>query len=250
MKKIFMLLFVLIVAGILVLSLCFDKTIKFVAEHIGSKATKTAVIFQSVNVSLCKGLIELKEISIGNPKNYKTESAFTISSIQINFIPKSIFSKIVKINKILVDNSEIYYEKNKKGSGNIDEILKNIDEFIGSSDSAKVQKTSSNKLGSRQKIIIENFNMKGTKVYVYSKAIKDDHIEVYMPDINLKNIGGKSGITIKEAGDILISNISVNLTKTVTHILIKLPSTFGGAAKDAPGRIFEGFYKAIQKLDR
>jgi len=181
MKKVFGILIVLAVLGvaaIFILNNPLGRLVKIAIEEFGSDLIKAEVQVSSVNISTSDGRGRLNGFTLGNPKGFKTGHALKADTIEIIIEPVTIAKDVVVLHKVLIDSPHINYEKGNNGN-NFDVIQRNVENYLGTS---KVDKE-----GKGKKIIIDSFIIRNAKVNY------NDTIDLALPDIEMRNIGKKSG---------------------------------------------------------
>jgi uncharacterized protein involved in outer membrane biogenesis len=214
MKKTLIIISVLIIAIILVLSFSLNSIIKSGVETVGSKATDTTVKLQDVDISLFSGKGQIKNLFIGNPEGFKTESAFKLNEVRLSLNVKSVFSDKIVIDEIYIDAPDITYEKGFKGD-NIKAILKNIKAFSGESKGAPMD-TGEKSSKDEKNVQINNFIVKNGKVNMSVTALRGEKLSLSLPDIHMKDIGKeKEGTTMSKALEQVFVVINKNVITAV-----------------------------------
>ena len=222
MLKIFIVVVpVLIIAVLLTLYFSLNLIIKHGVETFGPEVTRTKVNLEKSNISLLSGKGHLKGLFIGNPKGFKTKSAFNMKKIKIAMKVSSVFSDRIIIDEIVVDAPEVTYEMSGDGS-NINIILNNVQSFARQHKSeppkATRKKTKKAKKGEK-KIQINNFIVKNGRVHISMTMLKGKKISVSLPDIHIKNIGtGKEGKTASEVFEEIFNVVNKDISSTVSGL--------------------------------
>ncbi|MFZ5523124.1 MAG: hypothetical protein ACOY9D_03445 [Pseudomonadota bacterium] len=183
MKKVFGILIVLAVLGIaafFVLNNPLGRVVKFAIEGVGADMMQAEVHVSNVNISTSDGRGRLNGLKLGNPKGFKTDHALKADTIEIVIEPVSIAQDVVVLHKVLIDAPHIIYEKGGNGN-NFDVIQRNVETYLGASKGDREGKSKGKKL------IIDSFVIRNAKVNY------NDTIDLALPDIELRNIGRKSG---------------------------------------------------------
>lgn len=153
--------------------------IKAGIETFGPDMTQAQVRVSKVTLSPADGRGALSGLLLGNPRGFKTAHALKANHIEVMIEPATLADDVVLIHKILIDAPEISYEKGDHGS-NFDAIQHNVEQYLG----AGGKKSAS---GSGRKMIIESLVIRGAKVNY------NGMLDLSLPDIELHNIGKKSG---------------------------------------------------------
>jgi hypothetical protein len=183
MKKVFGILIALAVLGVaafFVLNNPLGRVVKFAIEGIGPDMMQAEVSVSSVIISTSDGRGQLNGLKLGNPKGFKSDHALKADTIVIAIEPVSIAQDVVVLHKVLIDAPHIIYEKGANGN-NFDVIQRNVETYLGANKGGKDDK------GNGKKLIIDSFVIRNAKVNY------NDTIDLPLPDIELRNIGRKSG---------------------------------------------------------
>jgi hypothetical protein len=201
MKKFLIGIPLVLTALVLVLGLYLNTIVKNSVEGVGSFVTGVPIKLKDVNISLLSGKGQLKGIFVGNPKGFKTASAFKLKEVRIVLDVHSILSDKIIVKEILVNAPHVTYEKSGR-SDNINEILKNVEELAG---------------GVRR-VIPQNGGEK-----------KDREITFPMEDIHMKDIGKtKEGASMSNALQEIFQVLSDNVITAVAGSTVgKLNGLFG-----------------------
>ena len=188
MKKLLILVAMLVIAGVaafFVLQNPLGRLIKMAVEEFGPQMTQAAVKISKVEISATDGRCAISGLYLGNPKGFKLDYALKAGTVLIELDPASLTGDVMMIHKVLIDTPQIGYEK-AGGITNFEAIQRNIETYLGS-DSGKDSKGDKAAQENGRKMIIGSFVIRGAKVNY------NDIMELSLPDIELRNIGKKSG---------------------------------------------------------
>ena len=225
MKKILIIIPILIIVIAVALSFSLNSIIRSGVETIGPKALGADVKLQDLDISLLNGKGKLSGLFIGNPKGFKTESAFQLAEVRLSIDVKSVFSDRIVINEIFIDGPDITYEKGMKGD-NIKALLRNIESFSGAGEKTAQTGESKEAAKSETKVQINNFIVKNGKVNMSMSALKGEKLSLALPDIHMKDIGNdKEGTTVSKALEEVFAVLNKNIIKTSTGSLKDIGGT-------------------------
>ncbi|VAW00033.1 hypothetical protein MNBD_ALPHA01-2320 [hydrothermal vent metagenome] len=215
MKKFFIavLLVLLIVIGLVVYGASQSGTIirEAVLEY-APKATGADVSLDKVNVSLLGGSAGLSNLTVGNPKGFKSDHAFKLGNMDVKIDLGSLTGDIIRIEEIRVDGADLIYEIGTKGN-NISRIQKNIEAYT--------QSLGLESSESAAKFIVDNIYITGTKVKLSSDLLGGKGAGLTLPDIHLKNIGTEDkAATAGEVGSAVFGAVNKGLSKVITKDMI------------------------------
>ena len=185
MKKTLAIVAVLVIAAVaayFVLQNPLGRLVKMAIEEFGPEMTQAAVKVSKVEISATDGRGALSGLVLGNPRGFKSDYALKAGTVEIELEPASLAKDVIVIRKILIDAPQIGYEK-ADGITNFDAIQRNVEEYLG----AKGDKSEKIKQGSSKKMIIDSFVIRNAKVNY------NGMMELTLPDIELRNVGKKTG---------------------------------------------------------
>lgn len=174
---------VLIVAGVIALYFSLNSIIRSAVETYGPQATKSEVRLGGVNVSPLSGNAQLSDLFVGNPKGFKTPSAFKLGGIHVALEVSSLMSDKVVIYDIIITSPEITYELGPGGS-NLKALQKNVEEFTGGGKGKDAGGGPAEKNG--KKVTIDRLRVQNAKLIVRAG---DQVTTVELSDIEIRDIG-------------------------------------------------------------
>lgn len=230
MKKSRIALLALIVVAAAVAWLWFNNPlnslVKTAIENFGSEMTQAKVTVGKVDLSPTDGKGVLSGLSLGNPDGFKSSHAFRADRIELALEPASLADDVILIHRIHIDSPDISYEKNDSGT-NFDAIQRNVESYLGTSKKQQADKDAP------KKMIIESLAIRGARVNY------NGMIDLKLPDIELHNIGKKSGgATSAQVTHAIIAELN-------TQLAIALAKT---AAIGAVGGVAVGVGMGIKSL--
>lgn len=204
MKKILVVLAALVVAAtatFLLVSNPVGKLVKLAIEEFGAGMTQADVRVQKVEIAATDGQGTLSGLLLGNPKGFKTEYALKADTIGIEIEPASLTQDVIVIHKILIDGPRINYEKGS-GNTNFDAIQHNIEQYLGTNPGKDKKAEKSD----RKKMIIDTFIIRNAKVNY------NGMLDLSLPDIELHNIGKKTGgATSAQVAKTIVAELNTKL---------------------------------------
>jgi uncharacterized protein involved in outer membrane biogenesis len=239
-----------------------DSLIKTAIEEVGTRATQTQVKLDGVKVSPTSGSGKLSGLTIANPKDFKTPSAFKLGEISLALDTNTVMSNTIVVKEVVIAAPQVTYELSNSGGSNIQAIQRNIDSFVKQygGTGASTQPAAKSDPASEKKLVIENLYVRGGKVEVSASALGGKTVPANLPDIHLKDLGkSKGGATPAEIADQIIDAIGNNATKAVASLnLDALKGAAGqalqnmqqgtGGATDAAKKATEGAGGALRNL--
>lgn len=176
-----------------------NALVKTAIEKFGSEMTQARVSVSKVDLSPTDGKGALSGLSLGNPKGFKTPHAFRAGHIELSLEPASLAEDVILIRKIHIDSPDISYEKNDGGT-NFDAIQRNVERYLGASKKQHAGKDAP------KKMIIESLVIRNARVNY------NGMLDLKLPDIELHNIGKKSGgATSAQVARAIIAELNAKL---------------------------------------
>jgi len=232
------LIVIVVVVVVFVLS-SLDSLIKKGVETYGSEITQADVRLNSVKVSATSGEGTLRGLKVGNPKGFKTDSAFRLGEISIALDTGTLTKDTIVIKSIKIDQPEVTYEL-ASGGNNIEALKHNVDAYMeekglkGKGEAAP--KAESKKGGEGPKLVIDNLYITGGKANVSATILKGKTMSVPLPNIHLKDIGKKEGgASPGEVVDTVLSAVSKGVQNAVASL--DLGKTMEAVTKGAKGAV-------------
>ncbi|MFY0683154.1 MAG: hypothetical protein JXR20_01280 [Balneola sp.] len=174
----------ILIGAILIVGMSIDGIVKSNIEESGSALLKTEVEVDDIDISLFGGVAEMDGFIVHNPEGFSNEAAILLKGIEIELDLQSLLSETVIVNKIHVQNPEIFFEQ-KQAKVNLRELSKNID--LDSEDE------------SEKALIIKQIVLEEGKVRVLSELEKEREINASIDRIELTNIGEAGSSTTQQA---------------------------------------------------
>ena len=192
-----------------------DAEIASAIRRYGPEITGVPVSLSGVSISVVDGKAALYGLVVGNPNNFKTKHALSLSEISMTLDIGSLTTDLIRIKELTVIKSEVTYEYASAGS-NLDVLQCNIERSIAQQrgNTKKIQDSKSGK-----KLIIEHLYIKNGTARVSAEVLRGDLLSVPIPDLHLQDIGKKSnGTTAGEA----MRQILVPLVEQVGTAVVSL----------------------------
>jgi hypothetical protein len=207
---------VVLIVGLFYLYTSLGSLIKAAVEKYGSEITQAKVQLNEAEVSATSGLGALRGLNVGNPKGFRTPSAFQLGEVKLTLDLATITSDPVVIKEIVVSAPQVTYELGPQGS-NIDALKRNVDAYTKGGRGAEEAGASKEKTGGRR-LVIEHLYIRNAKVNIGS-TLSDKTISAPLPDIHLTDIGKqKSGATPGEVAEKIIDALGKSVNTTVASV--------------------------------
>lgn len=201
-----LLIFGVTTAGVWWLSRNLNDIAKSAIQNYGSAMTQAKVKVAAVQLSPTDGKGSIRDLSVGNPKGFKTAHALQVGKIEVDVDIATVTNSVIVIRRITIEAPDVVYEKGE-GLTNFDAILRNISLYIGES------APSGSGSSSGKKLIVDSLTIRGAKAHASTQLLNGKTVDIDLPDIVLKNIGrAQGGVTPGELGGIVANAIRSRLT--------------------------------------
>lgn len=216
--------------------------IRHAVEEFGPEITGTSVVLGDVDVSLIAGTASIKNLVIGNPEGFKSDSAVRVGEVAVLLDIKSLFSDRIHVQRILVDGAELTYELGKGGS-NINALQRNIEQRTAGM-SEEQETTAVDEEESATTLVIDDVFVNGTKVNLVASLLGGKGAGVTLPDLHLEDIGGDDqgaspADAVKEVFGAVTKSVGTSVTKVLPADQIKetVDKAVGDKLKDVGGKL-------------
>ncbi|HEC00691.1 MAG TPA: hypothetical protein ENI91_03260, partial [Sphingomonadales bacterium] len=128
MKKLLigLLVILLIVGGVVIYGASQSGTlIREAVLDYAPPATGAKVSLDKVDVAILGGSAGISNLTVGNPKGFKSDYAFKVANMAVKIDMASLTGEVIRIKEIRIDGADLIYELGTKGN-NISKIQKNI----------------------------------------------------------------------------------------------------------------------------
>ena len=218
MKKILLslvaLIFLIVSGTFGYLYLSLNTLVKKQVETLGPRITRTSVSLDSAILSPFSGSGKLTGLVIGNPEGFARSTALKAPGISISVDKKSLLTKTVVINEILISRPEIFLEGTLAGT-NLMRLIGNIKGYGGSRQGNEA------KASSPRQYIVKRVLITAPQLNVSASLLKTNIGQtIPLSDISLKNVGGDgSGISAADlSAQIMVPLLTNALREGITFI--------------------------------
>lgn len=196
----------LTLAGIAVLALVMlfslGHIVKFSLTSIAPKILDAPVKVDSVSVNVFSGVVDIRNLFIGNPMGYKNDRALTVKHIRVDIIPSTLTADKLVVEEFTLDGVDVYFEPSANLlSNNLSQLNENVQNFqkkLGLEEKAAQKKTDAGKPEKETRLEVDDLNMNSIYVNVVASAPGLPATDAPLPvvPINLENLGkDNDGIT-------------------------------------------------------
>ena len=199
----------------------------------GPGLTQTKVVLDGASISPLSGTGTLSGLSVGNPTGWSPADAFRLGKIHISMEPFSMMKETIIINELVVEQPEFLYET-KIVSSNVGDLLKNIEQSMGSGKAADQPKT---KDGKPIKLMVRKLVLKEGRVTL---GVGGQAIAIPLPVIDMTDVGVKEGgISPAQLAVAVMRHITPQIVAASMQALSKAGGTTGAAAVEGAKQVGE-----------
>jgi len=257
MKKFFIFLLVLIA---LLIAFCYffplELVVKKAVNKYGSPVTDTAINMNGFDLSLKNGSATIKQITVANPKNYKTPNAIELGNIHVKVDTDSLTKDTIIIKEIVVDKPVVTFEMMSLTQNNIADLIDNVNKYSASSATnektteAKTEESSSSKKVIIIKIVISNGQVNGAM----TAAPDVISASVPLPTVTMNNIGENTqGTSIGESIALILNKLLSTISTTVVSSnfanLHDAAKNAASSVTETAGNVVEGVTDTLKGLN-
>ena len=254
-------IFVAVIAVISVLTYLFfplEMIVKKVVNKYGSEVTGTDVSLQGFSLDPLDGHVEVKEITVANPTNYKTKYAVKLGNISVKVNMDSVITDTIIIDEILVNKPIISYEMLSLTQNNIADIINNINKYSApkadTTAEVNITEEKTTDSSSAKKVIIKKLTISNGEINGAMTVAPDVvSASIPLPTIELKNIGEKSeGISVAKSIALVMNKLLSSVSTTViSNNLANLKDVANSAvdkAKETTGSVVDGVKDTLKSI--
>lgn len=177
-------------------------------QNVASKILGAPIKLDDISVSLLTGEITLRGVTVGNPEGYSDQSAMSYDRAVIEVDTFSLFSDVVKVNRVTVTNPAIHLEIAENGTTNFNVLQQRAAQVASLAGST-----------SDKRIRINEIAIADPALTVSSKRLGKQGSDTALMTINISNLGNESGATPSE----IVNNVlKVVMQQTATVSLSEL----------------------------
>lgn len=199
-----------------------DKILKVAVEKAGTKQLGVGVSVEKVHLNIFSGSIAIAGLKIKNPAGYQYENMLEVSSISAKADTGSLFSDVVEVNQIDINDIAVVIEQ--KGTvSNLSEVLKNTK---GDSEAKPAPTEKNGKNVHIASLDIANIGVTAKLLPIPGKA---DSVKLSIAKLHLSDIGGKE-TSLGEATGKIFAAISAAIASQGAGII---PADMVGSINDS-----------------
>ncbi|HEY1174016.1 MAG TPA: hypothetical protein VGH19_21805 [Verrucomicrobiae bacterium] len=250
--KIALALLVVLIVAVVAVALSINGIVKKGVETVGPRVTKTTVKLDGIAIMPLSGGGSVNDLVIGVPEGYKSEHSIKVHKASLSISPGSLLSDKIVVKSVKVDGPEIILEGGLNAN-NLTQILKNVEEFTGSTENKKAEEEAP---GAPKKLQVDEFVVTNAKVTVLFSMLGKP-LSVTVPEIRMTGLGaGPDGITpadmTKRVLEEVIKQTTVIVAKSIGDVgkfATDAVKDVGGTASETTKKATDGIKNIFKKKD-
>lgn len=217
MKKILKIVLILLVVLFIAFFFFAGYFVKNSVNTFAPMALGVPVTIGDMDVKPYRGLINIHDLTIGNPEGFKTDSLFKMKQLTIDIKMSSLFTDTIIVKEVGVIGPEITYESTLTGS-NVGALEKQLAGEKDETAEEPVDEVEAEEEGGK-KVIIEKFVLNEGQVNLSMPGMMGTALPIPLPSIEMLDIGkeeDKKGASITDVIGKIFSTIFSSVIKVVT----------------------------------
>jgi len=183
--------------------------VKSTVNRVGPKLAQTKVELVSAKISPLAGSGTLSGFTVGNPAGWSDGNALSLGTMHLDLKPTSVFSDVIVINELVIDQPEFNYET-RLISSNIGDLLANIEKYLGAGEKEIGKDT-----GPSKKFIVKKLRLTNGKATV---GVGVAALPVPLPEIRLDDVGvAEGGITGGRLAAVVMGDVLKSIVGVATE---------------------------------
>ncbi len=178
-----------VVVAILVwqLYLNLDAIVARAIEDIGSEVTGTSVTVEGVHLQLLEGKAALAGVRVANPPGFTGQTIFLLENISVSLALDSLQKNPIVINRLVVNQPQVFLELNEEGKSNLNVLKKNVQTYTADGGTPEQAPTEP------VRFIIRKLVFAGGRVSASSTLRPDEPVVTDLPPFEMNDLGQAQG---------------------------------------------------------
>ena len=230
-------IFAVLIVLIIIAVVQINPIAKSLIVNAGSAQTGVQISLDSINISLLRGRVEIRNLIVDNPEGYSSDHAILLGTVNAEIDPWSLLGSKLIIHELTLKNINVNFET-KLLTNNISAILDNVNSKIGSSEkSGTSEKSSTDEEGKKMQIdylVVENVG-----AHLVLSGVSTEGAGVAVTIQPMRDLGrGNDGIT---PGELIARVLTAFLTDSQEQGIL----TVSGSVEDSVRELNVGSLKSL-----
>jgi uncharacterized protein involved in outer membrane biogenesis len=223
MKKAFLAFIALGALLVFVLFFSLNSIIKNGVESFASKALGVEVRLDSARVSFLSGSGDLVGLRVSNPKGYPSRDALTVQRIHVSLNLASLFSQVIVIQEIAVEDPVVHFSTGRDGS-NINRLLENARSSAGAAEKRALEQKKEKSAGKPRQVVVDELRITGGRVSLGLAQVGARTPDISIDPIVMRNLG-------RGGGQVTAAGVLYAVFNRLSGAVFKAALSIGGQAE-------------------
>lgn len=243
----------IIIVLVMIVLLSLGTIVKHSLTTIGPKVLGAPVKVGSVNINVFSGVVDIRDLFIGNPQGYKHECALTVKTIRVDIVPSSLVGKKMIVEEFTLDGVDVYFEPSATLlSNNLSQLNENVSAFSKKFSSGEAKTAAENKAEKKEtKLQVDDLNLTSIFVNVVTSVPGGPVSKAPLPvvPIELENLGqDEDGITPLNLTAVILNKLTLGVFASVGDAFPSMKDFTDAGAKvlNTTTSIFKGMGELLK----
>ncbi|HEY7774599.1 MAG TPA: hypothetical protein VIC26_15550 [Marinagarivorans sp.] len=211
----------LVVGAVLAVLFNLERLVVDAVETRGPEVTSTPVNLGGVDIQLLRGVAQLKNFEVANPKGFTSEHAFKADTLRVKVDPNSLRSGIIVLDEIIIDGIAIVAEQ-KGFTTNIQQLHQAVKKFVNEKapQSSEADQPVAD-AGPEPRFIVKKLSFANNSMRLITEDYGSYTLDI--PAVQRANLdGGGQGLTANEMAVAILEPILNDAEKAAKNKLKKV----------------------------
>ena len=238
-------LFVLLMLGVVAVGVVFlfleklDGIVKNKIEVIGTETLGQTVKVGGVNIKLKDGMGEITGLTIANPQGFADAQAFVMDRIRLALDLGSLSKNPLVLNEFILESPVVSLDIREDGTSNLDEIIQHLKAQQKEKPAKSKEEAPAEPKAEAEPLFfaIKELKIAGVQLTVRHPKLGEEAREYVLPDIDLQNVGGETGVSPAKLGEVVVEAIAKSGAKQALQAEVEKQKS--GLLKKAKSSMFK-----------
>jgi hypothetical protein len=237
---------VLLVIAYMLLGRIVEKAI----ETAGPLVTKCPVTVDRVDLRPLAGRLRIVNFVVGNPEGFKTAHALKIEEIRVSMEPRTVFSDLVHVREVIVNNPQVTYEIGLRRT-NIGTIQSTVEAFVRSVAGEPEAGKPNQSTGSTRRVVIDSVKVENGQINFSGTILQGGALPIPLPTIEMSNVGQGQPVSGPRAAAEILDRIFGGVLASVGQsgkAVLDAAKDLGESVKGTGGELKKGVGGALSGI--
>jgi uncharacterized protein involved in outer membrane biogenesis len=184
-----------------------------VIEQQGTALTEVPVKVGAFDLSLTRARAELRDFELPNPEGFTDPNAFYLGRMTMDLDVASLAGSTVRISEFVLESPEVTLEVTDDNRTNLLVLAGNISRNLPRKEEAHSNSGEDSGTGADKWLAIDRLRIAGVRLTVHHRRLGEEPKVLTLPDIELENVGGETGLHPGLLGAVILKEITTEGTK-------------------------------------